>query len=153
MDWKPLMSEAEAVEYTKDSYYADRDFYHGTDRSAASSIISEGVRIESESVNTYGEGFYLAFFKKTAIDYAKLTKSPSVLTARVNVKNPRRFRDSIDFESFLLENNVPADDSQSKVASSLLISQGFDAVEVGGDTILVIIFDRTQVAVFQSEQI
>jgi hypothetical protein len=52
-----------------------------------------------------------------------------------------------------MENNVSADDLQSKTASKLMISQGFDAVEVGGDRILVIIFDRTQIAIFQSEQV
>jgi hypothetical protein len=153
MNWKPLMSKAEAEEYTKDSWYQGQDFYHGTNQSAADSITSEGARIESESVNTYGEGFYLAFVKKTAEDYARLTKSPSVLTARVNVTKPRKFRDSIDFEGFLLENNVAADDLQSRAASKLLISQGFDAVEIGGDRILVIIFNRTQIAIFQSEQV
>jgi hypothetical protein len=153
MDWKPLMSKAEAEVYTRDSYYQGQDFYHGTNQSAADSITCEGARIESESVNTYGEGFYLAFVKKTAEDYARLTNSPSVLTARVNVRKPRKFRDSIDFEGFLLENNVSADDLQSKAASKLLIAQGFDAVEVGGDRILVIIFDQTQIAIFQSEQL
>jgi hypothetical protein len=153
VNWKPMMSAAEAAEYTRDSYYQGQDFYHGTNQSAADSITSKGARIESESVNTYGEGFYFAFTKKTAEDYARLTKIPSVLTARVNVRNPRKFRDSIDFEGFLMENNVSADDLQSKTASKLMISQGFDAVEVGGDRILVIIFDRTQIAIFQSEQV
>ena len=60
MNWKPLMSKAEAEEYTRDSYYQGQDLYHGTNQSAADSITSEGARIESESVNTYGEGFYLA---------------------------------------------------------------------------------------------
>jgi ADP-Ribosyltransferase in polyvalent proteins len=153
VNWKPMMSAVEAAEYTRDSYYQGQDFYHGTNQSAADSITSQGARIESESVNTYGEGFYFAFAKKTAEDYARLTKSPSILTARVNVRNPRKFRDSIDFEGFLIENNVSADDLQSKTASKIMISQGFDAVEVGGDRILVIIFDRTQIAIFQSEQI
>ena len=153
MNWKPLMSKAEAEEYTRDSWYQGQDFYHGTNQSAADSITSEGARIESESVNTYGEGFYLAFVKKTAEDYARLTKSPLVLTARVDVRKPRKFRDSIDFEGFLLENNISADDLQSRTASKLLISQGFDAVEIGGDRILVIIFNRTQIAIFQSEQV
>jgi ADP-Ribosyltransferase in polyvalent proteins len=153
MGWKPLMSKAEAEEYTRDSYYQGQDFYHGTSQKAADSITSEGARIESESVNTYGEGFYLAFAKKTAEDYARLTASPAVLTSRVNVNNPIKFRDSIDFESFLQASNIPADDFQSKVASKLLVSQGFDAVEVGGDRILVIIFNQTQIAVFQSEQL
>lgn len=148
-----MMSAAEAGEYTRDSYYQGQDFYHGTNQLAADSITSEGARIESESVNTYGEGFYFAFAKKTAEDYARLTNSPSVLTARVNVRNPRKFRDSIDFEGFLMENNISADDLQSRAASQLLISQGFDAVEIGGNRILIIIFDRTKIAIFQSEQV
>jgi Phage Mu protein F like protein len=153
MNWKPMMSKAEAEEYTRDSYYQGKDFYHGTSQEAADSITIEGARMQSESVNTYGEGFYLAFEQNTAIDYAKLTTSPSVLTAKVNVKNPRKFRDSIDFDNFLIENNIPADDLQSKAASKLLISQGFDAVEVGGNRILVIIFKTTQIAVFQSKKL
>jgi ADP-Ribosyltransferase in polyvalent proteins len=153
INWKPLMSKAEAEAYTRDSYYSSRDFYHGTNQSAADRITSEGARIESESVNTYGEGFYLAFVKKTAEDYARLTNSPSILTVRVNVSNPRKFRDSMDFEDFLLVNNVAADDLQSKRASKILISQDFDAIEIGRNRILVIIFNRNQIAVFQSEQV
>jgi hypothetical protein len=147
------MSNAEAEEYTRDSYYKGQDFYHGTDKFAADSITSKGARIESASVNTYGEGFYFAFARETAADYARLTANPVVLTARVNVKKPRKFRDSIDFDDFLTANNIPIDDVQSKTASKLLISQGFDAVEVGGSRILVIIFHTTQVAIFQSEQV
>jgi hypothetical protein len=153
MSWKPLMSKAEAEEYTRDSYYQGQDFYHGTSQEAANGITSEGARIESESVNTYGEGFYLAFDKDIAKEYASEKDTPTVLTARVNVKNPRKFRDSIDFDDFLKENSIPADDLQSRAASKLLISQGFDAVEIGGYIILVIIFNQTQIAVFQSEQL
>ena len=153
MSWQPLMSKAEAEEYTKDSYYQGQDFYHGTSQEAASGITSEGARIESESVNTYGEGFYLAFARKTAENYARLTRSPSVLTARVNVKKPRKFRNSIDFDDFLTDNNIPADDLQSKAVSKLLISQGFDAVEIGGNRVLVIIFNTNQIAIFHSEEL
>jgi hypothetical protein len=153
MNWKPLMSKAEAEEYTRDSYYQGQDFYHGTSQEAANGITSESARIESESVNTYGEGFYLAFAKDIAKEYASEKDTPTVLTARVNVKNPRKFRDSINFDDFLRENSIPADDLQSRAASKVLIYQGFDAVEVGGDIILVIIFNQTQIAVFQSEQL
>jgi len=52
--------------------------------------------------------------------------------------------DSIDFESFLGENDIPADDFQSKAVTELFIDRGFDAVEIGGNRILVIIFDRSQ---------
>jgi hypothetical protein len=153
MGWKPLMSKVEAEEYTRDSYYQGQDFYHGTSAESADSITSQGARIESESVNTYGEGFYLAFARKTAENYARLTASPSVLTSRVNVENPRKFRDSIDFDDFLTANNIPADDSQSKTVSKILILQGYDAVEVGGNRVLVIIFNPNQIAIFQSEQL
>jgi hypothetical protein len=102
-------------------------------------------------VNTYGEGFYLAFAKDIAKQYASEKDPPTILTARVNVKNPRKFRDSIDFDDFLGENNILADDSQSKAVSRILISQGFDAVEIGGDRILVVIFNQDQIAIFQSE--
>jgi hypothetical protein len=56
------------------------------------------------------------------------------------VRQPKKFADSIDFESFLGENDIPSDDFQSKTVTKLLISQGFDAVEIGGNRILVIIF-------------
>lgn len=146
------MSKAEAEEYTKDSYYQGQDFYHGTDQKAASAIASEGARLTSEVVNSYGEGFYFAFSKDIAKQYASEKDTPTILTAKVNVKNPRKFRDSIDFDDFLRENSIPADDSQSKTVSKILISRGFDAVEVGGDRILVVIFNQTQIAVFQSEE-
>ena len=57
--------------------------------------------------------------------------------------------DSIDFESFLGENDIPADDFQSKAVTELLIAQGFDAVEIGGNRILVVIFDRRQIAIYK----
>ena len=151
MNWKPWMSWTEAEEYTRDSYYTGRDFYHGTSQEAARSIISEGARMHSESVNTYGEGFYLAFTKESAQEYASQQNDPVILSAKVQVKNPRKFRDSIDVEDFLEANNISADDSQSKILSKLLISQGYDAIEIGGNRVLVIIFSKTQVAIFQEQ--
>jgi hypothetical protein len=52
MIWKPMMSETEAEEYTRNSYYSNQDFYHGTDKSAAVSITNEGARLTSEVVNS-----------------------------------------------------------------------------------------------------
>ena len=60
-----------------------------------------------------------------------------------------RQQNRIDFESFLGENDIPADDFQSKAVTELLIAQGFDAVEIGGNRILVIIFDRRQIAIYK----
>lgn len=149
MNWKPMMSEAEAAEYTRDSYYGDRDFYHGTDAENLAGLTSGGARLESESVNSYGDGFYLAFSKQTGIDYANQADRPALVLAKVRVCKPKKFTDSIDFESFLQENDIPADDLQSKKVTKLLISQGFDAVEIGGNRILVIIFDRRQIAIHE----
>ncbi len=149
MDWKPIMSVAEAEEYTRDSYYSSRDFYHGTDAENLPGLISAGARLESESVNSYGDGFYLAFSKQTGIDYANQADRPALVFAKVRVSNPRKFADSIDFESFLVENDIRSDDFQSKMVTKLLISQGFDAVEIGGNRILVIIFDRSQIAIYE----
>jgi hypothetical protein len=153
MDWKPLMSEAEAVEYTKDSYYADRDFYHGTDADNLAGLTSKGARLESESVNSYGDGFYLAFSKQIGINYANQADRPALVLAKVRVQQPKKFTDSIDFEGFLQENGIQADDFQSKKVTKLLISQGFDAVEIGGDRILVIIFDRRQIAIYEATEL
>jgi hypothetical protein len=44
MSWKPLMSKAEAEEYTRDSYYQGQDFYHGTSTENANSIVTEGAK-------------------------------------------------------------------------------------------------------------
>jgi hypothetical protein len=151
--WQPLMTEAEASEYTKDSYYADQDFYHGTSAKAAQGIITKGAKLTSNVVNTYGDGFYLAFDKDTATDYARQAPKPTVLTTKVFAQNPKKFRDSMEVEDFLDSNNIPADDSQSQAMTKLLRKQGFDAVEIGGNQILVIIFNKQQLAIFDSEEI
>ena len=69
------MSKVEAEEYTRDSYYAGRDFYHGTSQEAASRIVSEGARLTSDVVNSFGDGFYLAFDRDAAIDYANHSRN------------------------------------------------------------------------------
>jgi Phage Mu protein F like protein len=151
--WQPLMTETEASEYTKDSYYADQDFYHGTSAQAAQGIIAKGAKLTSSVVSTYGDGFYLAFDKDTAADYAQQTSKPTVLTTKVFTQNPKKFRDSIEVEDWLLDNSIPADDSQSRAMTRLLRRQGFDALEIGGNQVLVIIFNKQQLAVFNSEEV
>ena len=44
-------------------------------------------------------------------------------------------------------------DNQASALTNLLLLQGYDALEVGGDRILVIIFDLKQIAVFQVEEL
>ena len=147
------MSKVEAEEYTRDSYYAGRDFYHGTSQEAASRIVSEGARLTSDVVNSFGDGFYLAFDRDAAIDYANQSRNPALLTVKVSVENPKKFSDSLAVEIFLDANNIPFDDLQSTKLTKILKEQGFDSIEVGGNRILVIIFAKQQIAVFNTEEI
>lgn len=153
MNWKPMMSKVEAEEYTRGSYYQGKDFYHGTGREAAAGIVLEGARLTSDVVNSFGDGFYLAFDRVAAIDYANQSPNPTLLTAKVVVQNPRKFADSLAVENFLDENNILFDDLQSTKLTRILKEQGFDSIEVGGNRILVIIFAKQQVAVFNMEKI
>jgi hypothetical protein len=153
MSWKPLMSKAEAEEYTRDSYYQGQDFYHGTSQEAANGITSEGARLTSKVVNSYGDGFYLAFSKDIAKEYSMDYDRPSIVSIKVKATNPKKFSDSIAFGDFLIENDILSDDSQSKTVTTLLLSQGYDAVEIGGNRILVVILNRRQVAAYKVEEL
>jgi hypothetical protein len=96
--------------------------------------------------------FYLTFDRDAAIDYANQSPNPTLLTAKVSVKNPKKFADSLAVESFLDANSVPFDDLQSTKLTKILKEQGFDSIEVGGNRILVIIFAKQQIAVFNTEE-
>jgi hypothetical protein len=152
-DWKPLMTKSEAEQYTKDIYYAGQNFYHGTNRLAADSIITVGIVLTSDRVNSYGEGFYFAFDRSHAVQYTIGSQKSTVITARVQVKNPKKFKDSIEFDDFLDDHQIPFDDFQAKLATQILITAGYDAIEIGGDWILVIVGNRQQVAVFEVEEL
>jgi hypothetical protein len=153
IDWKPLMTESEAAAYTRNSHYAGQNFYHGTNRLAADGIVTIGILLAADRVNSYGEGFYFAFNRSNAVKYAVTNVNSTIVTARVDIKNPKKFKDSIEFDDFLDYHQIPFDDFQSKVVTKILIEEGYDAIEIGGDWILVIITDRTQVAVFAVEEL
>jgi hypothetical protein len=103
--------------------------------------------------NSYGDGFYLAFKKSSAAEYARQKPQPTILTTRVNIKNPKKFRDSIEFGEFLVRNNIEFDDFQSQKATEILIKKGYDAIEISGLKTLVFIFNKQQIATFKSERI
>lgn len=147
------MTKAEVEDYTRGSYYEGQDFFHGTSSADRLGIITEGAKLTSDRVNTYGDGFYLAFRREIAIEYARSKYPPCIVKARVRVNNPKKIADSIDLDEFLIENDIPFDDTQARALSNLLLLQGYDALEVGGDRILVIIFDFQQIAVFQMEEL
>jgi hypothetical protein len=146
------MSKAEAEEYTIDSYYRGQDFYHGTSCKKAESIISKGVVLDSNLVNSYGNGFYLAFSKSDAVGYVD-TYEPALLTVMVRANNPKIFQSSIEFLRFQDREKIPYDDEQAKTISTLLLSQGFDSIEIRGIGTLVIIFSKEQVVVYNMEKL
>jgi hypothetical protein len=152
MSWKPLMSKAEAEEYTRDSYYQGQDFYHGTSAKSANCIMTTGAVWEQSSENGYGDGFYLSSVKQDAIDYASDKKDPVVLSTRIGSKNPKIFQNGTDFYEFFDEYEIPINESEAMFDSRLFINQGYDAIEIRGIQTLVIILNPQQVAVFSHER-
>jgi hypothetical protein len=147
-----MMSKFEAEEYTRDSYYKGQDFYHGTSRRNAESIISRGIVLDSNLVNSYGNGFYLAFNIIDAVQYADASE-PRLLTVMVKSNNPKIFQSSIEFLRFQDRERIPYDDEQAKVISKLLLDRGFDSIEIRGVGTLVIIFDKEQVVIHKVEKL
>jgi hypothetical protein len=151
MNWKPLMSKAEAEEYTRDSYYQGQDFYHGTSAENAYGIVNVGAKWPLDSDNSYGDGFYMTPSKIRAIQYASEYKYPSTVFARILCKNPKIFQNGTDFYDFLSQYTIPINESESGFASRLLTDQGYDCIEIRGTQTLVIILNPQQVAVFKNE--
>lgn len=147
-----MMSKSEAEEYTRGSYYQGQDFYHGTSRRNAENIIIRGVILDSNLVNSYGNGFYLAFSRDDAIQHADKLE-PRLLTVMVRANHPQIFQTSIDFLRFQDREQIPYDDEQAKAISKLLIDRGFDSIEIRGLGTLVIIFDKEQVVIHKLEKL
>ena len=151
MNWKPMMSKSEAEE-SRDSYYQGQDFDRGTSHRNAESIISRGIMLDSYLVNSYGNGFYLAFDRNDAVQYADALE-PRLLTVMVKSNNPKIFQGSIEFLRFQDRAQIPYDDEQAKAISRLLIDRGFDSIEIRGLGTLVIIFDKEQVVTHKLEKL
>jgi hypothetical protein len=150
-DWKPLMTLAEAEAMTRNSAYQNRDLYHGTSAEAALGITTEGFKVISKAVLTYGEGFYVATDRAKAIEYAGLTgEVPTVLTLRVNASNPKVFQTGLDFLQFAEDNLEDWGDDYARQISELLKRQGHDGIEIRELGTLVL-FEPRQVAAYAKE--
>jgi hypothetical protein len=152
VNWKPMMSKAEAEEYTITSYYRSQDFYHGTSAGNADGITNIGANWGLNSENSYGDGFYMTPDKMTAIEYAQDSKDPVVLSARVLSRQPKIFQNGTDFYEFLAQYDIPDDENDAGFASKILIIEGYDAIEIRGIQTLVIILNLQQIAVFNYER-
>jgi hypothetical protein len=113
--------------------------------------VTEGAKWPLDSENSYGDGLYMTQNQNRAAEYAKVNKNPSIIFARILCKNPKIFQNGTDFYEFLGDYEMPVDDSEAGFASRLLISQGYDSIEIGGTQTLVIILNPQQVAVFKNE--
>jgi hypothetical protein len=140
------LGEAEAM--TEQSVYQGQDFFHGTSASSAEGITTQGVKVASEQVNSYGDGFYLTNRGDRAAEYARQSENPTILRARVEARNPKVFSRALDLTEFLVDNDIAFDDNQATAITKLLKTQGFDAIEVK-DLGTLVIFNPKQLAVYQ----
>lgn len=151
--YKPLMTEAEALEYTKDSVY-QYTVYHGTTEAGGASITTTGVDVTKNGTAIYGQGFYTAKNYEAAqfyADNARDGEEGAILEMRVMVRNPKIVANRQEWIEYKASIGVdPYDTSAANAAqmSAALKERGFDAVEVVDDG-YVCVLDPQQVAVFK----
>ena len=162
--WKPTMTEDEAKEYTKDSYF-QAPLYHGTSKAASDSIQSNGVETKKIGRGQFGAGFYLAGRESEADSYAFgfasqnpdgsiNTSQASTMTVRVNIRKPKVFRTSTQFSKFKEKLGLRFIDNDPKSAKRItdeLRKQGFDGIHIK-DRDYVVAFDKEQVVVTNSRE-
>jgi hypothetical protein len=148
--WRPSMTLAEAAEYTKDSSYSGKIFYHGTDTAGAQSVSTDGIAPELfNPESTYGPGFYLGKSETIARDYG----SGAVLSIMIKANNPKKFRDGVDFleaaEDYVSANQIDTLDPVIDF-TNFLRSQGYDAIEIENLGYYVV-YEPQQIVVFKTE--
>lgn len=159
-----LYTESEAIEATKDSKYT-KAVGHGTSRSAAESLRDDGFDSKKSGASSgkavLGNGMYLSdnsavtdyFARQTAYaEYAKSTNFPNYkefnkdyakgksgvsIMARVDVKNPRVFKDPSDYDSetakYAVSKGYIKNSSEFEVKYSDGFSKGEIAAEYGNE--------------------
>lgn len=149
---KPFMTEAEALEYTKDSAYKV-SLYHGTSKVGADSITRDGVNVDRNTTAVYGAGFYTTSDRSAASEYARGNdrKSPAVLEMRLLIRKPRVFKNMNEFMAFKKENGLDPFEAGLEAArktTKLLQDKGFDGIEIKNMK-YIIAFEPEQVAIFK----
>jgi hypothetical protein len=162
--WKPTMSDEEAKEYTKESYFQE-PFYHGTSKSASDGIQSQGVETKKIGRGQFGAGFYLTNSESEADMYANgyMSQNPdgstntsqaATMTVRVNIRKPKVFSTSKQFAKFkekLGFNFHDNDPKSAKIMTDALREKGFDGVYIK-DRGYAVAFDKEQVVVTNSRE-
>ncbi len=112
------MTPAEAEEYTRDSYYRGKVFYHGSDTRGVRSIGTAGVDPSTfDEYATYGPGFYVGGNSNIAKDYAhQVTASGrqgAILEIMLNVKKPKVFPNGVAYavaaENYVIKVGIYSD--------------------------------------------
>ena len=160
MEWSPSMTPAEADEYTKNSYYAGKTFYHGTDVNSARNIANGGIDPAMfDEYSTYGVGFYLGGQRAEAEPYARRKaeetgQSGAILDVRLNVQNPKVYRTSQDYwreqAEYMRQAGVDYEVEIEVAFTNYLREQGFDAIEFT-DLDFYVVFKPQQVVVTENE--
>ena len=162
MEWSPSMTPAEADEYTRDSHYAGKTFYHGTDVNSAQNIADSGIDPAMfDEYSTYGVGFYLGGQRVEAEPYARRkaeeTGQPgSILDVRLNVQSPKIYRTSQDYwreqAEYMRQAGVDYEVEMEVAFTNHLKEQGFDAIEFT-DLDFYVVFEPQQVVVTGNEAV
>jgi ADP-Ribosyltransferase in polyvalent proteins len=149
------MSEADAKIYARDSYYADRVFYHGTNRNGANSIANEGLNpARFDELSTYGPGFYVGSDRNIAMNYAEETaQQGAVLSVRLNVRRPKIFANGVEYTRAVndfIRQSGNINEEWNVAFNNYLRQQGYDAIELS-ETGYTVVFSREQVVTIGNE--
>ena len=152
-DWKPQMSDKEASDYLKDSYFGQMAWYHGNRKDVTDSIASEGAMPERNSRGIYGQGVYFGIDRRIGEQYAGAVNpglDVGIVTAHIRAKKPyiTNAKDLAD-----MGKNFPGDQDNnidSVALNQFLRAKGYDAVYLQ-DFGYGVAFDTKQVVTVRNE--
>lgn len=155
--YKPLMSEEDALEYTKDSVY-QFTVYHGSTEGGAKAITEDGVDVSKNGTAVYGQGFYTAVDPAAARAYADSARDGDpggIVAMRVDVRNPKIVETRLEWMEY--QSSIGLDPYDISLNNSIKVTAklkelGFDAVEVKEHG-YICVFDPKQVAAFDVERL
>lgn len=151
--WKPTMARTAADMWAVDSV-EKRAFYHGTLSDRVKKIKKAGFKdsfIASHTGNAgfLGKGHYFSVHERYAKQYGEL------LETRVNIKNPKLFKNTDAYVRWLEENKIPnpvfmvGDPIEiPETIAKVLKKQGYDSVMMANGTELVV-FDAKNIVVVE----
>jgi hypothetical protein len=157
--WKPTMTLAEAQEYTKNSYYRERIFYHGTNVQGAQSISNNGINPDLfDEYSTYGPGFYIGTNEEIAVRYAQRKfeetgETPAVLGIMIDARKPKIFATGTEYTEEVADyvrQSGQTYEEWNVVYTNYIRTEGYDTVEIQ-ELGYILVFERHQVIVISNE--